>query len=97
MDTQQSRHVVPEDTPSDLVPPPPLPVQIPATQTLHTISHDQVAVVPPIFTPVTVIEDPQSCMDKLEQRIKRMRDPDETISWDDTDDSGHFTNQFQDA
>ena len=25
-------------------------------------------------------------MDRQEQRIKRMRDPDETISWDDTDD-----------
>ena len=85
---------MPEDTPSDLVPPPPLPVQIPATQTLHTISHDQVVVVPPIFTPVTVIEDLQSCMDRQEQRIKRMRDPDETISWGDTDDSGHFASQF---
>ncbi|RVX06639.1 hypothetical protein CK203_029577 [Vitis vinifera] len=56
MDTQQSRHVVPEDIPYDLVPPPPPHVQMSATQTLHTISHDQ------------------------------MRDPDEMISWDDTND-----------
>ncbi|RVW28228.1 hypothetical protein CK203_083690 [Vitis vinifera] len=35
MDTQQSRHVVLEDTPSDLVTPPVLPVQMPATQTLE--------------------------------------------------------------
>ena len=86
MDTQQSRHVVLKDTPSDFVPPLPLPVQMLATQTLHTISHDQVAVIPPIVTPVTVIEDPCSCIDRLKQRIRRIRDPDETISWDDTDD-----------
>ena len=55
-----------EDTPSDLVPPPSLPVQIPATQTLHTISHDQTVVIPPIVTPVTVIENPRSRMDRLE-------------------------------
>ena len=59
---------------------------MPATQTLHTISHDQVAVVSPIVTLVTVIKDPHSRMDKLEQRIRRMRDPNETISWNDTDD-----------
>ena len=70
MDTQQSRHVVLEDTPSDLVTPPVLPVQMPATQTLHTISHDQTAVIPPMVTPVTIIEDPRSHMDKLERRIK---------------------------
>ncbi|KAL6343642.1 hypothetical protein AAG906_025007 [Vitis piasezkii] len=54
--------------------------------TLHTISRDQVAVIPPIVTPVTIIEDPRSRMDRLEQRIKQMRDPDEIISWDDPDD-----------
>ena len=69
MDTQQSRCVVLEDTPSDLVPPPVLPVQMPATQTLHTISHDQAAVIPPMVTPVTIIEDPRSRMDRLERRI----------------------------
>ena len=41
MDTQQSRHVVLEDTPSDIVTLPVLPVQMPATQTLHATSHDQ--------------------------------------------------------
>ena len=86
MDTQQSRHVVLEDTPSDLVTPPVIPVQMPTTQTLPTVLHDQATVIPPIVTPVTVIEDPHSRMDRLEQRIRRMRDPDETISWDDTDD-----------
>ena len=55
-------------------------------QTLHTLSHDQVVSIPPIVTLVTIIEDPRSRMDKLEQRIRQMRDPDETISWDDTDD-----------
>ena len=69
-----------EDTPSDLVPPPSLPVQIPATKTLHTISHDQTVVIPPIVTPVTVIEDPYSRMDRHEQRIRQMRELDETIS-----------------
>ncbi|KAL6343224.1 hypothetical protein AAG906_021135 [Vitis piasezkii] len=44
------------------------------------------AVIPPIVTTVTVIEDPCSRIDRLKQRIRRMRDPDETISWDDTDD-----------
>ncbi|RVW76145.1 hypothetical protein CK203_044290 [Vitis vinifera] len=82
MDTQQSRHVVLEDTPSDIVTPPVLPVQMPATQT----SHDQVAVIPPIVTPVTIIEDPRSRMDRLEQRIRQMRDPDEMIPWDDPGD-----------
>ncbi|RVW28282.1 hypothetical protein CK203_099932 [Vitis vinifera] len=86
MDTQQSRHVVLKDTPSDLVTPPVLPVQMPATQTLPTISHDRAAVVPPIVTPVTIVEDPRSRMDRLEQRIRRMRDLDEMISWDDLDD-----------
>lgn len=86
MDTQQSRHVVLEDTPSDLVTPPVLPVQMPATQTLPTISHDRAAVVPPIVTPVTIVEDPRSRMDRLEQRIRWMRDLDEMISWDDLDD-----------
>ena len=61
---------MPEDTPYNLVPLPPLPVQMPVIQTLHTISHDQVVVVPPIVTLVTVIEDPRSRMDKLEQRIR---------------------------
>ncbi|KAL6329569.1 hypothetical protein AAG906_022146 [Vitis piasezkii] len=70
MDTQQSRHVVLEDTPSDIVTPPVLPIRMPATQT----SHDQAAVIPPIVTPVTIIEDPQ------------MRDLDEMIPWDDPDD-----------
>ncbi|KAL6313205.1 hypothetical protein AAG906_016807 [Vitis piasezkii] len=79
MDTQQSRHVVLEDTPSDIVTPPVLPVQMPATQTLY----DQAAVVPPIVTPVTIIEDPRSRMDRLERRIRQMRDLDEMISWDD--------------
>ena len=65
MDTQQSRHVVLEDTPYDLVPPPPPHVQMSATQTLHTISHDQVVVVPPIVTSVTIIEDPRSRMRRL--------------------------------
>ena len=65
MDTQQSRHVVPEDIPYDLVPPPPPHVQMSATQTLHTISHDQVVVVPPIVTSVTIIEDPRSRMRRL--------------------------------
>ncbi|RVX21745.1 hypothetical protein CK203_000973 [Vitis vinifera] len=57
-----------------------------AAQTLHTISRDQATVIPPIVTPVTIIEDPRSHMDKLERRIKQMRDPDEIISWDDPDD-----------
>ena len=69
MDCQPSRHVVLEDMPSDLVTPPVLPVQMPATQTLHTISHDQAAIVPPIVTPVTIVEDPRSRMDRLERRI----------------------------
>ncbi|XP_034690637.1 uncharacterized protein LOC117918240 [Vitis riparia] len=86
MDTQQSRHVVLEDTSSDLVAPPVIPVQMPATQTLPTVLHDQAAVIPPIVTPVTVIEDPRSRMDRLEQRIRQMRDLDEMISWDDPDD-----------
>ena len=68
------------------MPPRLLPVQMPTTQTLHTISHDQTVVIPPIVTPVTVIEDPHSRMDILEQRIRRMRDLDEMISWDDPDD-----------
>ena len=55
-------------------------------QTLHTLSHDQAVSIPPIVTLVIIIEDPRSRMDKLEQRIRQMRDPDETISWDDTDD-----------
>ncbi|RVW39428.1 hypothetical protein CK203_106565 [Vitis vinifera] len=55
---------------------------MPATQTLH----DQVAVIPPMVTPVTVIEDPRSRMDRLERRIGQMRDPDEMIPWDDLDD-----------
>ncbi|RVX14795.1 hypothetical protein CK203_012029 [Vitis vinifera] len=86
MDSQPSRHVVLEDTPSDLVTPLVIPVQMPATQTLHTISRDRAAVVPPIVTPVTIIEDPHSRMDRLERRIGQMRDPDEMISWDDPDD-----------
>ena len=61
-------------------PPPILPVQIPTAQTLHTISHDQTVVIPPIVTPVTVIEDPYSRMDRHEQRIRQMRELDETIS-----------------
>ncbi|RVW73138.1 hypothetical protein CK203_060274 [Vitis vinifera] len=60
MDTQQSRHAVLEDTPSDLVPPSPLLVRMLATQTLHTISHDQATVIPPTVTPVTIFEDPRS-------------------------------------
>ena len=79
MDTHQDRHVVLEGTPSDLVTPPVLPVQMPATQTLHTISHDQAAIVPPIVTPVTIVEDPHSRMGRLEQRIRQMRDLDEMI------------------
>ena len=86
MDSQPSRHVVLENTPSDLVPPPILPVQMLVAQTLHTISRDQAAVIPPIVTPVTIIEDPRSRMDRLERRIKQMRDPDEIILWDDPDD-----------
>ncbi|RVW68256.1 hypothetical protein CK203_064687 [Vitis vinifera] len=50
---------------------------MPAAQTLHTISHDQVAVIPPIVTPITIIEDSPSHMDRLEQSIRQMRDPDE--------------------
>ena len=75
-----------KDTPSDLVPPLVLLVRMPAAQTLHTISHDQVAVIPPIVTPITIIEDSRSHMDRLEQSIRQMRDPDEVILWDDTDD-----------
>ena len=86
MDTQQSRHVVLEDMPSDLVTPPILPVQMPSTQTLPTVSHDQTIVIPPIVIPVTIIEDPRSRMDRLEQRIRQMRGPDEMIPWDDLDD-----------
>ena len=82
MDTQQSRHVVLEDMPSDIVTPPILPVQMPATRTLY----DQAAVIPPIITPVTIVEDPRSRMDRLERRIGQMRDPDEMILWDDLDD-----------
>ena len=59
MDTHQSKHAVLEDTPSDLVAPPVIPIQMPATQTLH----DQAAIIPPIVTPVTIIEDPRSRMD----------------------------------
>ena len=75
-----------EGTPSDLVTPPVLPVQMPATQTLPTASRDRAAVVPPIVTPVTIVGDPCSRMDRLEQRIRRMRDLDEMISWDDPGD-----------
>ena len=75
-----------EDTPSDLVTPPVLPVQMPATQTLPTVSHDHATVIPPMVTPVTVIEDHRSRMDRLERRIGQMRDPDEMISWDDPGD-----------
>ena len=63
MDTYQSKHAVLEDTPSDLVAP---PVQMPATRTLY----DQAAVIPPIITPVTIVEDPRSRMDRLERRIR---------------------------
>ncbi|RVW99393.1 hypothetical protein CK203_038504 [Vitis vinifera] len=59
---------------------------MPATQTLHATSYNQAAVISPIVTPVTIIEDPRSRMDRLEQRIRQMRDPDEMISWDDPDD-----------
>ena len=69
-----------EDTPSNLVPSPIPPVQMLVAQTLHIISHDQVAAIPPIVTPVTVIEDPYSRMDRHEQRIRQMRELDETIS-----------------
>ena len=86
MDSQPSRHVVLEDTPSDLVTPPVIPVQMSATQTLHTISHDRAVVVPPIVTPVTIVGDPRSRMDRLERMIGQMRDPDEMILWDDLDD-----------
>ena len=86
MDTQQSRHVVLEDMPSDLVTLPVLPIQMPATQTLDTTSHDQAAIIPLIITPVTIIEDSRSRMDSLEWRIRQMRDPDEMISWDDPGD-----------
>ena len=86
MDTQQSRHVVLEDTPSDIVTPPVIPVQMPATHTLPSVSHDRAVVVPPIVTPVTIVGDPRSRMDRLEQRIRRMRDLDEMISWDDPGD-----------
>nr|CAN80486.1 hypothetical protein VITISV_013886 [Vitis vinifera] len=86
MDTHQDRHVVLEGTPSDLVTPPVLPVQMPATQTLPTASRDRAAVVPPIVTPVTIVGDPRSHMDRLEQRIRRMRDLDEMILWDDPGD-----------
>ena len=86
MDTQQSRHVALGDTPSDLLTPPVLPVQMPATQTLPTVLYDHAAVIPPMVTPVTVIEDPLSRMDRLERRIRQTRDLDETISWDDPDD-----------
>ncbi|RVX15541.1 hypothetical protein CK203_009065 [Vitis vinifera] len=34
----------------------------------------------------TIVEDPRSRMDRLERRIRQMRDPDEMISWDDPDD-----------
>ncbi|KAL6325739.1 hypothetical protein AAG906_026567 [Vitis piasezkii] len=44
------------------------------------------SVIPPIVTPVTIIEDPHSRMDRLERRIRQMRDLDEMISWDDPDD-----------
>ncbi|RVW23611.1 hypothetical protein CK203_095822 [Vitis vinifera] len=50
------------------------------------LSGIEAAVIPPIVTPVTIIEDPHSHMDRLEQRIRQMRDPDEMISWDDPDD-----------
>ena len=53
---------------------------------MHTTSRDQVAVVPPIVTPTIVIKYPHSRMEKLEQRIRWMRDLEETIYWDDTDD-----------
>ncbi|RVW70637.1 hypothetical protein CK203_056497 [Vitis vinifera] len=86
MDSQPSRHVVLEDTPSDIVTPPVIPVQMPATQTLPIVSHDHVVVVPPIVTPVTIVEDPRSRMDRLERRIGQMRDPDEMIPWDDLGD-----------
>nr|CAN62638.1 hypothetical protein VITISV_006315 [Vitis vinifera] len=86
MDSQRGRHVVLEDMPSDIVTPLVIPVQMPATQTVHTISRDQATVIPPTITPVTIIEDPRSRMDKLERRIGQMRDPDEVISWDDLDD-----------
>ena len=75
-----------EDTPSDIVTPPIIPVQMPATQTLHTISHDQATAIPPIVTPVATIEDPRSRIDRLERRIGQMRDPDEMILWDDLGD-----------
>ncbi|RVW57574.1 hypothetical protein CK203_113362 [Vitis vinifera] len=86
MDSQPSKHVVLEDTPSDIVMPPIIPVQMPATQTLRTTSYGQAAVVPPIVAPVTIVEDPRSRMDRLERRIGQMRDPDEMILWDDLDD-----------
>lgn len=86
MDTQPSSHVVLEDTPSDIVTPPVIPVQMPATQALPTASHDHAAVIPPMVTPVTVIGDPRSRMDRLERRIGHMRDLDEMISWDDPGD-----------
>ncbi|RVW17758.1 hypothetical protein CK203_071828 [Vitis vinifera] len=59
---------------------------MPATQTLPTASRDRAAVVPPIVTPVTIVGDPRSHMDRLEQRIRRMRDLDEMILWDDPGD-----------
>ena len=77
---------MPKDTPFDLVPPPPPLVQMPAIKALHTISHDQVVVISPIVTQVTVIEDPHSRIERLEQRIRWKKDLDETISWDDNDD-----------
>ncbi|RVW34951.1 hypothetical protein CK203_098250 [Vitis vinifera] len=49
MDTQQSRYVALEDMPSDIVTPPALPVQMSATQTLPTVSHDHAVVIPPMM------------------------------------------------
>ncbi|RVW39371.1 hypothetical protein CK203_096144 [Vitis vinifera] len=58
---------------------------MPATQTLHTISHDQAVVIPPLSHQLPLLRI-VSRMDRLERRIKQMRDPDEMISWDDPDD-----------
>ncbi|KAJ9688981.1 hypothetical protein PVL29_014571 [Vitis rotundifolia] len=92
MGSQQSRRpVVQDETPHDLLPPPPSPLGPMMSQAPPYILLGYFEVAPCAVVQIAVLEDTHAHMDSIEQRIRQSRVFDSSSAWDDLDSTLRYT------
>ncbi|KAL6332983.1 hypothetical protein AAG906_019999 [Vitis piasezkii] len=87
IDGQQTQQVLVQESAqfNTTIPPPPSPSQS-VPQAIPFTLHSQTEIAPsPVTLPIPTLEDPHTCTDRLEQRLRQMRASDRVITWEEFD------------